>query len=315
MFRNVIVPMGLAAIIAPAMAAEWMTDLDAAREQAAQQGKAILVNFTGSDWCGYCIRLKRDVLDKPEFESYAADKLILVEIDIPRRTIPAEVRAARQELCNRYGVRGFPTLLVLNADGEVLGGFSGARPNVESTTVILDEAIERGRQLAAARALSGLEKARALFDIYRDFPANYQSTLETIRKEIEETDPEDTLGLRSLVAANAQMQSLMNEVRAHHRNFQIQTEIFNRYLAEAHPLNREQIMERKRAVVIFPCLNAMLYHAQTVEDVLKARDYVLSEAEISYPEDIREQMIQELRKTFEDPEALLQKVQQMRARR
>jgi hypothetical protein len=106
------------------------------------------------------------------------------------------------------------------------------------------------------------------------------------------------------------MQELMTEVRAYHRNFQKQTEIFEAYLAKALPANRERIMERKRAVVVFPCLNAMLFHAKNVEDVLKARDYVLAEAEKSYPDSIKAEMIKSLQETFADPEALLRKVRE-----
>lgn len=313
MLKQAIFTLGLAAIVAPAMAADWMTDLEAAKAQAAQQGKDILVNFTGSDWCGYCIRMRKDVLDKPEFDAYAADKFVLLEIDIPRRPLPREEHERRMNLCRQYDVTGFPTFLVLNASGDVLGGFTGGRPDVNATAAVLEPARERGRQLAAARALTGTDRARAIYEIYKDFPKNFKKAAIALQNEINEYDPQDTLGIREQVAADKQMQDLMSEVRAYHRNFQKQTEIFERYLAEAHPLNRERIMERKRSIVVFPCLNAMLFHATTVEDVIKARDYVLREAEISYPDSIKAEMIQSLKDTFADPEALLRKVQQMRS--
>ncbi len=61
-------------MVAPALGAEWMTDFEAAKARAAAENKAILVNFTGSDWCGYCMRMKRNVLDKQEFLDYTRDK-------------------------------------------------------------------------------------------------------------------------------------------------------------------------------------------------------------------------------------------------
>ena len=315
MLKAVFFTLGLAAIVAPAFAAEWMTDLDAAKTKAATEGKAILANFTGSDWCGYCIRMRKDVLEKPEFDAYAADKFVLLEIDIPRFPIPQEERDHRMALCREFGVTGFPTFLVLNAGGEILGGFSGGRPDVNATAAVLDEALERGQQLAAAREHEGVERARAIAEIYKDFPKNFKSAAESLRNEIAMYDPEDTLGIRESVAADKQMQELMNEVRAYHRNFQKQTEIFEAYLAKALPGNKERIMERKRSVVVFPCLNAMLLNARSVDDVLKARDYVLSEAEISYPEGIKAEMIKSLQETFADPEAMFRTIQERRNNR
>lgn len=314
MLKGIISTLGLAAIVAPAFAADWMDNLDAAVDKASQEGKAVLVNFTGSDWCGYCIRMRRDVLDTPEFESYAADKFVLTEVDLPRRPIAPEVREQRMELCRKYGVRGFPAFLVLNNKGEILGGFSGARPSVEATAAILDEALERGHQLAMAREYEGVERAKALFEIYKHYPKSYKDAAEALREEIARFDPEDTLGIREQVSADAQIHDMMNEVRAYHRNFQKQTEIFEAYLAKAHPANRDRIMELKRTVVVFPCLNAMLFHAQTVEDVIKARDYVLGEAEKSYPDSIKAEMIKSLQDTFADPEAMLRRVQERRNR-
>lgn len=315
MLKQTIFTVGLAAAVAPTLAAGWLTDFETAKTQAAEQGKAILVNFTGSDWCGYCMRMKRYVLDKPEFDAYAADKFVLLEIDIPRRGLSKEEYEKRAGLCRQYDVSGFPTFAVLSPTGEVLGGFSGERPDVESLAAVLDIALERGRMLNAARQLQGTNRARAIYEIYQHFPKDFRQAALALQQEIELYDPQDTLGLRERVAADKQMTELMNEVRAYHHHFDKQTEIFERYLANAHPLNRERIMERKRDVVIFPCVNTMVYHAETVEEILKARDYVLREAEISYPENIKAQMIEELKATFADPEAMLRQVEEHRAKR
>lgn len=314
MLKHAFFTLGLAAMVVPSFAAEWLTDLAAAKEQAAQNGKAILVNFTGSDWCGYCIRMRKDVLEQPEFAAYAADKFVLLEVDLPRAPIPAEVREQRMNLCRKYEVTGFPTIMVLNAAGEVLGGFNGARPDVNAVIPLLDEASERGQQLAHAREYEGVERAKALFDIYNDFPSNFKAARLALQQEIAQYDPQDSLGIREITIADMQMQELMAEVRAHHRNFQKQTEIFNRYLAQAHPLNRNRMLERKRSVVVFPCLNAILLNAKSVEDIIKGRDYVLKEAETCYPEEIKAEMIESLRNTFADPEAMFRSIQERRKR-
>ena len=303
----------LAALILPASAGNWITDMDTARKQAADEGKAILANFTGSDWCGYCIRMKNNVLDKPEFSSYAENKFVLLEIDLPRRKqVPAAELQKRQELCRQYEVSGFPTFLILSHTGEVLGGWVGARPSVESTIALLDNALARQQMLKAARALSGAERAKALMEVYESYPKNFKAAAAALRAEIYACDPDDSTGLREQVQADAQMQELAAELSAYARNYQLQTQVYDKYIAKAHPLNRERMMERKRQFVVFPCLNIMLMHAETVEDILKGRDYVLEQAETSYPEHMKAQMIEALKANFADPQALLE---QVRARR
>lgn len=121
---------GLAALTAQADEHElrWETNIDEAKKRAADEGKPILVDFTGSDWCGWCIRLKDEVFSKDEFKAYAGENLVLLEIDFPRRTeLPRQQAVHNQELMQKYGVRGFPTILLIDEEGEVLGR-TGYRP-------------------------------------------------------------------------------------------------------------------------------------------------------------------------------------------
>jgi len=100
-------------------AASWLTDFEAAKTQAAREGKTVMINFTGSDWCGWCIRLKQEVFSKPEFESFAAKNLVLVEIDFPKRKPQtANMQKANATLADKYQVGGYPTLLFVNAHGK-----------------------------------------------------------------------------------------------------------------------------------------------------------------------------------------------------
>lgn len=108
-------------------ASEWLTDLSKAKVQARAENKAVLVNFTGSDWCGWCMKLRRDVLLKPAFRDYAGSNLVLLEIDFPRRKpVAPEVLKVNQQLAQHYGVQGFPTLLLLNSDGSRIGNVNYA---------------------------------------------------------------------------------------------------------------------------------------------------------------------------------------------
>jgi len=97
----------------------WLTDLDQAKAVAAQEKKAILVDFTGSDWCGWCIRLKKEVFDQKAFEVAAKD-FVFVELDFPRgKKLDAAVKAKNDALAKQFNIQGFPTILLMNAKGQV----------------------------------------------------------------------------------------------------------------------------------------------------------------------------------------------------
>jgi protein disulfide-isomerase len=116
-------------LLSPAAgAAAWLTDFAAAQAQAKAENKLVLINFTGSDWCGWCIRLKKEVFAKPEFDAYAAENLVLLEIDFPRKKpLSAAQRKANQKLAEQYNVEGYPTIIVLSPEGKVAGKL-GYRP-------------------------------------------------------------------------------------------------------------------------------------------------------------------------------------------
>jgi thioredoxin-related protein len=104
----------------------WETDYKKAQEEAKANHKLIFLNFTGSDWCGWCIRLDKAILSQPQFKDYATKNLVLVEIDFPRRKPQSvELRKQNQQLAERYQVEGFPTLVVLNGDGKTVWRYDG----------------------------------------------------------------------------------------------------------------------------------------------------------------------------------------------
>lgn len=107
----------------------WLTDLDEARKVAAKDNKKILVDFTGSDWCGYCIKLHKEVFDTEQFEKFAKD-YVLVELDFPKRKeLPAAEKAKNQAAQKKFGVNGFPTVIILSAGGKVLNRAEGYSPD------------------------------------------------------------------------------------------------------------------------------------------------------------------------------------------
>jgi thioredoxin-related protein len=107
----------------------WETDVKKAQADAKSANKLVFLNFTGSDWCGYCIQLDKQILSKPEFKEYAAKNLVLVEVDFPRRK-PQSVDLQKQnlELAHQFGIEGFPTIVVLNGAGKAVWRFDGYFP-------------------------------------------------------------------------------------------------------------------------------------------------------------------------------------------
>jgi thioredoxin-related protein len=100
----------------------WGTDLPAALNQARSENKMVLLDFTGSDWCSWCIKFEHDVLSTGKFAGYAKSKLVLVKLDFPsHKEQDAALKQANQEIKNRFGVNGFPTFVLLNSAGRELG--------------------------------------------------------------------------------------------------------------------------------------------------------------------------------------------------
>ena len=102
--------------------AKWLTDFDAAQGEARTENKMLLINFTGSDWCPPCIMLHRQVFTQPAFTEYAAKNLVLLEIDFPHtKEQSAALKEANEKLAERYGIYGFPTVIVLDSSGKKVG--------------------------------------------------------------------------------------------------------------------------------------------------------------------------------------------------
>ena len=99
----------------------WGSNLEVALQKAKEENKAVLVNFTGSDWCVWCQKLSAEVFSKSDFEDYADKNLILVRLDFPRNIEQsAETKMYNNQLAQRYGVQGFPTVLLFNSQGKMV---------------------------------------------------------------------------------------------------------------------------------------------------------------------------------------------------
>ncbi len=142
-----------AAVVVPASAAKvsssvpngWIEDFKAAKKEAAASGKYILLAFSGSDWCGWCVKLEKEVFSQNEFVRDAQKSFVLTMIDNPRdKSILSKV-AERQnkELTEKFNVRGFPCAVLCDAEGTEIKRFGGYRKGGPSAYLeMLEDAIK-----------------------------------------------------------------------------------------------------------------------------------------------------------------------------
>ena len=105
----------LGSMVVQAQELKWETNLDKATQVSLKTNKPLLLFFTGSDWCGWCIRLQNEVLKTPEFSTWAKDNVVLVEVDFPRRSPQQpEVQNQNAQLQQLFEVRGYPTIWLAN---------------------------------------------------------------------------------------------------------------------------------------------------------------------------------------------------------
>lgn len=119
------------------LASDWTTDYNAALAQAKKDKKLVLLDFTGSDWCGYCKLLDKEVFAAPEFQHFADANYELVTVDFPhQKELSAQLKEQNDSLGKKFGIDGFPTLIVLDADGKELGRETGYNPGSGPSAVI-----------------------------------------------------------------------------------------------------------------------------------------------------------------------------------
>ena len=215
-----ILPIVVAACIAPCFAAEgWLTDMDAAKKEAAEQKKDLMIEFTGSDWCPPCMQLRANVFSKPDFQKEAQKNFVLLELDYPRsKEQSAEVKAANQKLAEQYGVTGFPTVVFADASGKPFGGFVGGRPR-EDVMKAIQDALKNKEALQAAeanvaKASTDEAKVAALMEVLKLAPKDYVDNFYgDVKAEIKKLDKDDKSGLKAADAHADQLKKEQKEVQ------------------------------------------------------------------------------------------------------
>jgi thioredoxin-related protein len=182
----------------------WMTNFEAAKAKAKAEKKNLLVDFTGSDWCGFCIKLKKDVFDLEFFKKEAPKQFVLVELDYPHKEIPEDLKKQNEKLKKEYKVSGFPTICLMDADGQVVARLVGYRPGgPEKYLETLADFLKTWEGILKMKSelggVQGIDRAKFLDRLIEAYDKlnNPVQELQTWSKEIINLDPGNQAGLKN----------------------------------------------------------------------------------------------------------------------
>jgi len=198
----------------------WSVDYEKAKAQALAEKKDLLLDFTGSDWCTWCIRLRKEVFETELFKKEAPSKFVLVELDFPQDSSaqPEATRAQNKKLQDQFGIKGYPTIFLSDSAGRPYAqlGYEKGGPEVYLKSLEGARANRAKRDIAFKKAetLVGLDKAKALQEglaVLSDelVSAHYKSTVDEIRG----LDPKDTLGVDSKFGLVQALQDLQKQLK------------------------------------------------------------------------------------------------------
>lgn len=155
----------------------WLVNVEYAKKIAAEKNIKLLLFFTGSDWCGWCKRLHSEVLDDEEFQKELVKLFVPVKLDFPSRIkFPEAVKKAYDEEMKRYGIRGFPTLIIAEADGTPIAGCGyqagGPEPYMSMLKTILEKRTELEAKVDELKN-GGEEAAKELYDVLEEYASRF----------------------------------------------------------------------------------------------------------------------------------------------
>lgn len=261
----------------------WSTDFEAAKKQAETEGKDILVDFTGTEWCMWCIRLGAEVFRHDEFTDFAKKHFVLVEVDFPQNALgqPEATTPEHEELAERFGVESFPTIFLFDAQGRPYAqtGYQPGGPEAynEHLADLRQIRVERDEALAAADGLKGIERAKkldeALIPLASDltFPA-YASIVE----EIISLDASNEAGLQEEYAERLANHQFMTRIQALERKVPA-AEAPDALLAEVDGIARDLGNNPRRKFILYLIRINILGYFDKVDDVLAVADGALKD--------------------------------------
>ncbi len=199
----------------------WSSDFAAAKKEAAESKKDLLVDFTGSDWCGWCIKLNDEVFSHEPFKAGVKDKFVLVELDYPKDKSKLSDATLKQneELGKKYQVAGYPTILLCDADGKPYAA-TGYRPGgpeeyVKQLDELRTKKTARDEALASAAKAQGVEKAKLLAGAVTSMGLTdgmITSFYGDLLEQIKASDPKDETGFGKAAELKARIAGIKQEM-------------------------------------------------------------------------------------------------------
>jgi len=199
----------------------WTPDFAGAQKQASESNQDLLVDFTGSDWCGWCIKLNKEVFSHDPFKEGVKGKFVLVELDYPKDKSKLSEATIKQneELGKKYAIKGYPTILLCDAGGKPYAatGYQAGGPEkyVEHLDTLRKSKATRDESFASASKLEGVEKARALvsalaaMDLQDAMVSNFYGD---VVEQIKASDPKDETGFAKAAAERLRFGKFQEEL-------------------------------------------------------------------------------------------------------
>lgn len=200
----------------------WTSDYAGAKKQAAESKKDLLIDFTGSDWCGWCIKLNDEVFKKDAFKEGVKDTFVLVELDFPKdeSKLTEAVKAQNKELGEKYAVQGYPSIVLTDAEGRPYAstGYEEGGPEkyVEHLNELRKGKAKRDEAFAAAEKLEGVAKAKALVTALDEIgleEAALANFYGPVLEQIKAADPKDETGYGKRAEAKKRVMDFQNELQ------------------------------------------------------------------------------------------------------
>jgi thioredoxin-related protein len=249
----------------------WTQDFAAAKARAKAEKKDLLVDFTGSDWCGWCIKLDEEVFSKEAFQSEAPKHFVLVKLDYPRdkSILTEEVLAQNAELQVTYSIQGYPTILLMTHEGRVYGktGYEAGGPEAYNT--MLADLKKKGAGFQAGLALAmqkqGVERAVAIDDCLKELDEQVASAYHfELMKEVVALDADGKAGLkekyapmvekveqqRMLDAAGRELNELISDDMQNNRGKEALAKLDAAIAAPKNPIHKQMAMFFKGMVTM-----------------------------------------------------------------
>ncbi len=269
-----------------------------------------MLSVGGSDWCGPCIALKKNIFDTPEFDQYASKKFIFVYVDLPRdkTKITAEQLEKNKAVNACYKIGLIPTVLVLNNDGVTIGGFQGGQAHIAPIQIALDQALSRkkfiDKSMANAQKLKASAKAQALMDVYRLIPNRWHYNNQSLYDLVLLEDPDDSLGFaakrKDIVAAD-------NIATSRHNMVQNELDELPKAERIAHIdslLAKPDLKEEDKLRLQWIRLNNRFLLSETKKELIEIKKDMLAYAD-TVPEKDKKQTLFLIKSMFDTKPALL----------